>query len=125
MSEGCFKPYWASFGVSGTHFWCLVLTFGLLDLTFDIPGLAFGFLGLSLGLLGLTSRVSWEHLGASGKHFGVLRGAKDILFQQYRRYSKHIQQKRCYATAQTNTNMKATTTITTKTAANATTITAT
>ena len=82
MSEGCFKRYWASFGVSGTHFWGLVLTFGLLDLTFDIPGLAFGSLGRSWGLLGLTLRVSWEHLGASGPHFGVLGGAEAVIFQK-------------------------------------------
>ena len=37
-------------------------------------------MGLPLGLIGLTFRASWEHLGASGPHFGVLGGVKIPLF---------------------------------------------
>ena len=83
MSEECFKPYWALFGVTGTHFSRLGLICWLPELTLGAPGLTFGLSGLSLALLGLTLRVSWEHLGGSGPHFGVFGGAKAIIFQKY------------------------------------------
>ena len=83
MSERCLKRYWALFGVPGMHFSRLGLICWLLELSLGASGLTFGLSGLSLALLGLTLRVSWEHLGGSGPHFGVLGGAKDVIFQQY------------------------------------------
>ena len=62
------------------HAWGLICW--LLELTLGASGLTFGLSGLSLALLVLTLRVSWEHLGGSGPHFGVLGGAKDVIFQQ-------------------------------------------
>ena len=87
MSEGCFEPYRGRFGDSGTHFWHLGLTFGFLELIFAVPGLTFGSLERSLGFLGLTLRVSWEHLGASGPHFGALFEYMSALLRIYVRVS--------------------------------------